>query len=1060
MKRILTFLYSSSLTFFLLLILGIALGVATFIEEKYDTATAQDLVYHARWFEIIFVLLVINLAGHIIRFKMFKRSKLPSLLFHVALVVIIIGAAVTRYIGFEGTMHIREGETCNFIYTSEPYLQVSEPTQGHGYVYDAPFILKSYGQNSFHHEYQPAQSGSVVIDYAGFIPNAVKKLKLNVPGGQTYLVLQTMAGGAQQNHYIVKGTSDSFGNLTVGYDSRDSAGTIRVVESEGKLLLTSPVALVMTDMATKSNDTLQPGVTVELKNNIVFSAGDVFFLYNGHYKDATTELVSGGQDESGADVLILNLTFGGKKHIANIYGGSQYYLQPQEFDFDGRKFLIGYGQKPIELPFSIKLRDFILDRYAGSMSPSSYASEVTLIDNRKNLSEDRRIFMNNVLDYDMYRFFQSSYDTDEKGTILSVNHDYFGTKITYFGYFLLSLGFILTLFNKNSRFRSLALKIKELNISRKSVAWLILGFLWIPALNFAQNGIPKPVPVEHADKFGKLLVQTVDGRFEPVNTMAFDILHKISRKDQLDIPGKGKMNAVQVVIDMMIMPEFWKEQKIIYIREKSVRDMLGINDSYASFLDFFDAEKHYKLQKYSEEAFRKKQSAQNSFDKEIIRVDERLNVFVMSLEGSMLKLFPEQGAANNKWISWNEKAAGTPLSGVITVMNQDLRLEPFNYTNIMGSYLSEVSKGVSTGDFSGADKIAGYISSIQRGSPGSNLLASDTKINLEILYNKLQIFIVLRNLYAVLSMVLLLFAFIDNLKREKSRLVTWVLNISTGILGIAFLYHTFGMALRWYLSGHAPWSNGYESLILIAWGGLLAGFSFARYSRITLAATTLLAFFVLMTASHSSYDPQLTNLQPVLKSYWLIIHVATLTISYGFLGLGFILGLINLIIGLFKNQKNRNRLDLVIAELTCINEMNLIVGIVMATIGTFLGGVWANESWGRYWGWDAKETWALVIVIAYTMVLHFRFIPKMRNNYVFNAASVIGFGSVIMTFVGVNYYLSKGMHSYGAGDTPVFPLWAWGIILSILSLIVVSGIYQRFIDRKTSSVQGRTGKGH
>jgi len=203
-----------------------------------------------------------------------------------------------------------------------------------------------------------------------------------------------------------------------------------------------------------------------------------------------------------------------------------------------------------------------------------------------------------------------------------------------------------------------------------------------------------------------------------------------------------------------------------------------------------------------------------------------------------------------------------------------------------------------------------------------------------------------------------------------------------------------------------------------------------------------------MTASHSSYDPQLTNLQPVLKSYWLIIHVATLTISYGFLGLGFFLGLMNLTINLFRTNRNIGLLDPIITELTYINEMNITVGIVLATIGTFLGGVWANESWGRYWGWDAKETWALIIVIAYTLVLHIRFIPKMSSAYVFNVASMLGFGSVIMTFVGVNYYLSKGMHSYGAGDTPIFPLWAWGIILSILGLIVASGLKHNSMNKK------------
>jgi ABC-type transport system involved in cytochrome c biogenesis permease subunit len=165
-----------------------------------------------------------------------------------------------------------------------------------------------------------------------------------------------------------------------------------------------------------------------------------------------------------------------------------------------------------------------------------------------------------------------------------------------------------------------------------------------------------------------------------------------------------------------------------------------------------------------------------------------------------------------------------------------------------------------------------------------------------------------------------------------------------------------------------------------------------------------------------------------------------LTISYGFLGLGLFLGLMNLFLYVFKTQKNGSRLELLIAELTYVNEMNLTVGLFLATFGTFLGGVWANESWGRYWGWDAKETWALVIVLAYTIILHLRFVPKMKSRWVFNVASVVGFGTVIMTFVGVNYYLSKGMHSYAAGDTPVFPLWAWGLILSVVALIVVSGL--------------------
>ena len=226
---------------------------------------------------------------------------------------------------------------------------------------------------------------------------------------------------------------------------------------------------------------------------------------------------------------------------------------------------------------------------------------------------------------------------------------------------------------------------------------------------------------------------------------------------------------------------------------------------------------------------------------------------------------------------------------------------------------------------------------------------------------------------------------------------------------------------------------------------------FIRNSKITLAATSLLAFFILMTAGHSSFDPQLTNLQPVLKSYWLMIHVACITISYGFLGLGFILGLINLTTYLFKSKTNAVRLGGVISELTYINELTLTIGLILATIGTFLGGIWANESWGRYWGWDAKETWALVIVLTYAVILHFRLIPGMRSRYIFNVAAVLGFSSVLMTFIGVNYYLSKGLHSYARGETPIFPMWAWVTIGSIFLLIIASGIRQKRIKKSSVS---------
>ena len=251
-----------------------------------------------------------------------------------------------------------------------------------------------------------------------------------------------------------------------------------------------------------------------------------------------------------------------------------------------------------------------------------------------------------------------------------------------------------------------------------------------------------------------------------------------------------------------------------------------------------------------------------------------------------------------------------------------------------------------------------------------------------------------------------------------------------------WLAHGCGLGLRWYLSGHAPWSNGYEAIVFIGFVTALAGLLFSKQSKIVVGATGILAWLMLFVAHMNNMDPQISPLVPVLKSYWLMIHVAIITGSYGFLGLSSILGIINLFIDVFKNKVTKKRLNLTAKELRYIGEMSMTIGLFMLTIGTFLGGVWANESWGRYWGWDAKETWALASVLVYTIILHFRFIPGLKSDYTFNLWSLWGFSSIIMTFYGVNYYLA-GLHSYATGEPVPIPYWVPMTVLlfSILSAL-------------------------
>ena len=237
--------------------------------------------------------------------------------------------------------------------------------------------------------------------------------------------------------------------------------------------------------------------------------------------------------------------------------------------------------------------------------------------------------------------------------------------------------------------------------------------------------------------------------------------------------------------------------------------------------------------------------------------------------------------------------------------------------------------------------------------------------------------------------------------------------------------------------GSRTWSDAYESMIYVAWATVLFGILFGRKSNLTLAATTFVASMILMIAHWNWMDPAIANLQPVLDSYWLMIHVAVIVGSYGPFALSMIIGIIALFLMLATNTNNKVKMDLNIQELTIINELSLTVGLIMLTIGNFLGGMWANESWGRYWGWDPKETWALISIMIYAFVIHMRLIPGLRGRWLFNLASVVAFASIMMTFFGVNFYLS-GLHSYASGDKIITPDFVYYSVAFVAVLGLIS----------------------
>ena len=321
---------------------------------------------------------------------------------------------------------------------------------------------------------------------------------------------------------------------------------------------------------------------------------------------------------------------------------------------------------------------------------------------------------------------------------------------------------------------------------------------------------------------------------------------------------------------------------------------------------------------------------------------------------------------------------------------------------------------------------------------GAEVYPSDEKIELEIAYNKYDIFKKLFSYYMYIGTLMFFFVIIKIFKESKA--INWLIKGSIAIIILLFLMHTGGLIARWIVSGHAPWSNAYESMIYVAWATMFFGLAFGRKSSMTIAATAFLTSFILMVAHWNWMDPEIANLQPVLNSYWLMIHVAIIVASYGPFALSMILGLIALILMILTTKKNKKRVKATIKEITTINEMAMTVGLVMLTIGNFLGGQWANESWGRYWGWDPKETWALISIMIYAFVLHVRLVPGLKSRFTFNTLSVAAFASILMTYFGVNFYLS-GLHSYASGDQSITPTFVYYTV-AIFAVIATAAYFQ------------------
>ncbi len=999
----------------LILLFAFAIGYATFIENDFGRSTSKALIFSKWWFEGILILLTYNMINNLIKRKLFRLDKIAALTFHLAFICILIGAGITRYISYEGMMHIREGDSTNLFISDDTFLQVHIDDKKHQYKYDKKLYLSGITSNIFNLNVN-FKDNNIAISSIEFLPNVKDSLFVGYEGGKKMLHLIVPGENGMQDEFlsdkeqrIIKGEFFTFNNPLVG--------AINFSSDSNLIYCNSPNFVNVMSMATRevsSFDSLQSFLfnkkTLHTINGLNLVLKNV--LDNAkHIPISNSNVMVDGAE----DALIVKVMANGKEHLITLYGGKGYAGSDEVFAIDNLNFKLSYGSKYYTTPFRVKLRDFQLDRYAGSMSPSSYAAEVSILDGENE--EEHRIFMNNVLQYGGFRLFQSSYDKDEKGTILSVNHDWWGTLVTYIGYFLLILGFVLVFLTKKTRYNSLTQKLKKLSVV------ILLPLLFSNSV-FATDVIP----ANYIANFDALVVQDNGGRLKPVHTQTSEYLRKIY--------GKGKYNnqsATQVIIGMMHDPVSWSKEPIIKVSHQKLRELLNnsdLNSKYISvcFNDFFGENGHYLLTKDVEQAYEKLPKDRGQFDKDVIKVDERVNICFAVFSGGIFRLFPLPNDSNNTWLSY---------TSVVEFSGNDSLF----VANIMPMYFRGIKDGVENNNWSSADSIVSYIHKFQA-RYGAEVLPEKVKINLEITTNKLGLFSKLFLYYFILGLLLISFVIVQLFQEKK-----WVsvfISILKWLVISGFIVHTFGLVARWYISGHAPWSNGYESMIYIAWATILSGIIYTKRSVLTLAATAVVSGLLLMVAHLNWLDPEITNLVPVLKSYWLMIHVAIITASYGFLVLGAILGLISLWLIVFTNSDNKMKLKNTLTEITIINEKTLEVGLFMLTVGTFLGGVWANESWGRYWGWDPKETWALVSVLIYTFVLHMRFIPALRSKFTFNMVSMFAIWTIIMTYFGVNYYLS-GLHSYAAGDPMPIPTFVYYLFaLMVLSAILGKIKYKKY----------------
>ena len=642
------------------------------------------------------------------------------------------------------------------------------------------------------------------------------------------------------------------------------------------------------------------------------------------------------------------------------------------------------GMKEEKLPFSLCLQKFEAKMHDGTNAVADYSSKFTVIDGDDK--SEGEVSMNNIYSHRSYRLYQSSYDEDGKGSVLAINADPYGIPVTYTGYALLFISLVWMLFDPKGGYRKL-LKSPLLKKGALITALILsMGNIQTLHAESATGNLQNAVlPKETAEKFGELHILYND-RICPVQTFALDFCKKIygARSYQ-------GLTAEQVLSGWVFYGNTWANEPFIKIKSGEMKTAMNLPD-YASLNTFFNREMGgYTIGQYVQEYYN---GQQDKFHQQAADIDGKIQIIMELREGVSLKVLPYTFTKNVKATKDHPfiKAGTTTWFSPVDKLPQAVEHQHALYIRNVFSLLNG---DVKAGNTSRVNEFFAKMKKYQEVSSG-NSLPTATQYKAERINNAFPFATILFMANLTLGFIALFYTIYRMTKKREIK----VLNIALPILlGVSFLALTFGLALRWIISGNIPMSNGYESMLTVAWFVMLISILMQLRIRIVMVFGFLISGFFLLVSHINQMDPAIGQMMPVLNSPLLSIHVSIIMMSYALLSLTFICG----IMGICLRSHGE--------ELQALSRIFLYPALTTMGFGIFIGAIWANVSWGNYWSWDSKETWALITFMIYAVVVHTQSLPVFRKPLVYHIYITLAFLSIAMTYFGVNYFLT-GMHSY------------------------------------------------